>query len=215
MELVPIPDGKYLIYSSTLLYNICVVGMLIIGVDRFLAIKNTTKYYSAIRNGVYGVAAVIFIARTIRSILIFSMDMGTTFPSASYLQLFTIFPIYAILIGFDILAIQALWDIFEKTKLENKMVRKTGFYKLGLSVAIGLCFGIISIVIAILEAVSYQGNAPSFIDWWLITWITGSTIDQKLIIRDILKREETTSAMMLRKTTEGMTPIRKPSGGVY
>jgi hypothetical protein len=211
MEGVAIPNAKYLLYSSTFLYNLSVVGILFSGTERFLAIKNTSPFYNRIKVASYWICAILLITRTVRTILIFVSDSGgNVFPEASYIQLFTIFPIYTIIIAFDFLSVKELWIIFQKAKLDNKHHRVFGFYRIGLSLIIEIILAVVSTVVAGLEAGSYQGNIPSFIDWWLISWITGSIIDQKYIIRDILKKD-TLYVTSNRKEGDESSPRKKQS----
>jgi hypothetical protein len=117
-------------------------------------------------------------------------NVGGNFPEANIIQLVTIFPVFLIIVVLDAISVKNIWTIFQKAKLENKDRRKEGILKLAFSVGIEFALAIISFVIAVLEASGYRGDAPAFIDWWLISWTAGSVIDQKYIIRDILKKSE-------------------------
>jgi hypothetical protein len=194
LEKRTIPNFTYAISFSTLLYSISLCATLYISMQRVSCFYPVGKFQAFVSKGMIVIPAVLFAVRIVRTVLVFIQNSGSSvFPQAAVMQLITLLPVLALRAVFDCLSLYALRQIGNKSasyfQIEDNAPTKRAMNSITISLIIELFLSIVSLMVATLEAVNYQGMMVSFIDWLLIAWCISSAIDQKAHYRIIFRLE--------------------------
>ncbi|KAI8894511.1 hypothetical protein BC833DRAFT_604667 [Globomyces pollinis-pini] len=184
LENSKIPNFTYAVSFSTLLYNITICGILFVSLQRFEALYSTNLKSLPIKKiGLYFIG-VLFLARTIRSGLVFLQNTGSAvFPESNMIQLATIFPILIIRTILDIGSFKKVFEL--RVRDTNDSSKLKAFKKIIVSLSLEIILSVFAIGIAGLEAIAYTGLKPAFVDWILIAWCLGALTEQKKLYQII------------------------------
>lgn len=178
----PVMDPKFLAVS-TILYTITIVSTLYISIVRVIALncnglKTMTRSVKLI---MFPLLLILTFIRCVRTALLITQGSNinsSPSPIISELQLASIVPILLLRVLFDSLSLLSLFNISKNFVKSNDRAR-TSIMTISISLVFEVCVSIISIVVAVLETIKYQGDCIAFQDWWLIAWSIASSIEQR------------------------------------
>jgi hypothetical protein len=96
---------------------------------------------------------------------------------------------------FDIASLLALYQITRNSEsffqIDDRTVTKRAMNTMMLSLSFEIFISLFALFVAILEAMKYQGDMVSFVDWLMIAWCISSSIDQRELYRIIFRTSST------------------------
>ncbi|KAI9330316.1 hypothetical protein BDR26DRAFT_871610 [Obelidium mucronatum] len=191
-----IPQFYYAIVLSTIFYTCTLCSILYSSFRRFIALTEVKSTKETFEKTAFAIVGIIFTARMIRTGFIFANNGNTQFPVSTILQLATLFPFLVIRIGADTYSlVKLVRGRIMFTMNSNAHVVEKALILIGVEIALG----VLAFVVAVEEALSYQGEKPAYLDWLLISWCMVGWVDQQGILRKIFAEESHSSEIIEKK----------------
>lgn len=178
----PVLDPRFLA-ASTILYTITIMCTLYMSMIRVIALNcnGSSTLTRLVKKTMFPLLLILAFIRCLRTafLLIQKTNVNSSpSPIIAELQLASMVPILVLRIVFDSLSLISLFSI-SKDFVQTDEKASLSISTISISLVFEICIAVVSIVVAVLETIKYQGDCIAFQDWWLISWSISSLIEQR------------------------------------
>ena len=185
-------SSNILVLVMAMLYNIALCGILYISMNRTKLLSRSGGYLKKITGWlIYPLVVSFFLLRSFHSTLVYLESIGTArIVNPSIIQTSTGLSIFALRVFFDVCSLKAVinFQIITKRLLGGSVDGGDKAVKMmAINLAYEIFLSFFALGIAAVEVSGYKGSLISYVDWFLISWALGNSIDQRMYLRAIFQ----------------------------
>jgi hypothetical protein len=177
LENVPVADFKFVVMYSLVIYHFALCNMLYLSMTRvscFFPLSKLEKWAMSLR---FVLPGMLFAVLTVRYVYYLLQNTGNgQFPISTALFSAALFPILILKAMCDVGSVIG-WRRLYKEDIKKRPKIKTSVDLIGLYLMAEMILLCVSLVVSVLEAVGYKGDAPAYVDFILVAWSACYEVD--------------------------------------